>query len=57
MVTEVTAANVEGPPPFRAQKRSGYLFGLTSVCSPEAVITSNAKTLSDAIVKCGIKVQ
>jgi hypothetical protein len=50
-VTEMRAAKVLGPPPFRAQKRSELVWEFATRSLPEAVITSKERAWSAAGVK------
>lgn len=45
-VTEVTIAKELGPPPLRAQKRSGFSLALAVTYLPSAVTASKQRTLS-----------
>ncbi|KAL2019780.1 hypothetical protein VTK56DRAFT_9224 [Thermocarpiscus australiensis] len=51
MVTERMTANEAGPPPFNAQKRSGFSFSSRVTYRPEAVTASKARALSAAAGK------
>jgi hypothetical protein len=47
-VTFVTTPNVPPPPPFSAQKRSGFVHALATRIFPSAVTTSASRRLAAA---------